>query len=613
MDKGEDPLKQTALFLFLFLFLQFNALGSINFSVTTEQTQCVLGEQIVITATVLSNKDLKNITTPALPSSDFYSLLRTSTDQRQSSSIQIINNKMTQTNEITYLFYYHISLKKEGTFTFPSLEFNFGGESHKSTAFPITVGKEPVQAENISLYVMLNKKRIYAGEQCVLTFEVAQKPQAPVNLTTQGFVAVIDNLEKSFGNNFSISRLFTNQVSKSQKHIQGVLYLTYSLSFSVIPIKAGNYSIPSIPFEYMELKQSQRQRRNFFDDFFNDPFFGRGIQQIPKTAYSNRFSITILPLPPQPEGFTGAVGTFSIKASVNEYKIPSGEAVTLNVDLGGSTRPGNLSDIKLPDMQDFEVFTPEKHTYVDTTAKGISTRKKYKYLIIPREEGEKTIPPITWTYFDAGKGTYKSLSTDPITLTVTKGEKGKKRQNRYLTQEDIREVGRDIRYIKMPKRLKHQSTEPHKNPLFFFLFPIPFLIALFALLYRLQATVLKKDSSLLLRKRALRKAKAALTNLSKEFSAAAPANAVSRIAEVIETYISQRFSFAAIGKTLDELKEELTKLAVDQSVTDTLVPFLERLDIYRFSGSTPDKKVILELLEKAKQIIEKLERREKKI
>lgn len=605
-------MKQIVLCLFLLFFLQVNASGSISFSVTTERTRCVLGEQIVITATVVSDKNLKNITAPTLPSSGFYSLLRTSSDQRQSSSIQIINNKMIQTKEITYLFYYHIAFKKEGTFTFPSLEFKFDGKSYKSKAFPITVGKEPVQTQNISVYVRLNKNRIYAGEQCVLTFEVAQKPQAPVNLTSQGFATVIDNLEKSFGKNFSINRLFTNQVSKSQKRIQGVIYLTYSLSFSVIPIKSGSYSIPSVPFEYMELRQAQRRRRSFFDDFFNDPFFGRGIQQVPKTAYSNRLSVNILSLPPQPDDFTGAVGTFSLKASVNAYKIPAGEAVTLNIDLSGSTRPGNVSDIKLPDMPDFEIFSPEKHTYVDTTAKGISTRKKYKYLIIPREEGEKTIQPIAWTYFNPDKGAYKTLSTDPITLTVTKGKKGKKRLARYLTQEDIREVGRDIRYIKMPKQLKHQSTEPHKNPLFIVLFPIPFLIALFALLYRLQATVLKKDPSIILKRRALRKAKVALAKLNKEFSTATPANAVSRIAEIIETYISHRFSFAAIGKTLDELKVELTKLDVDQSVTDTLVPYLEQLDIHRFSGSTPDKKAILELLEKGKLLIEKLERKEKK-
>ncbi len=605
-------MKRTAALLFLLFSLQINASGSIHFTVTTEKTRCVLGKQIVITATLVSDKDLKNITAPALPPSEFYSLVRTSRNQHQSSSIQIVNSKMTQTKKITYLFYYHIALKKEGTFTFPSLVFKHGSESYQSKAFPITVGKEPVQTQNISVRIRLNKKRIYAGEQCILTFEVAQKPQAPVNLHTQGFISVVGNLEKSFGKNFSISRLFTNQLSKSQKRIQGVVYLTYSLSFSVIPIKSGNYSISPVPFEYMELKQTQRRRRDFFDDFFGGDFFGRGIQQVPKTAYSNRLTVNVLPLPPKPDDFTGAVGTFSLKASVNDNSIPANEAVTLTINLSGSTRPGNVTDIKLPDMPDFEVFTPEKHTYVDTTAKGISTRKKYKYLIIPREEGDKTIPPITWTYFDPNKGAYKTLSTDPITLTVTKGKKGGKRQARYLTQEDIREIGRDIRYIKMPNKLKRQSTEPHKNPVFIFLFPIPFLIALFALLYRLQATVLKKDPLVTLQKRALNKAKTALAKLNKEFATATPANAVSRIAEIIETYISHRFGFAAIGKTLDELKEELARFAVDQSVTETLIPFLEQLDIYRFSGSTPDKKAISELLEKTQLLIEKLEKKEKK-
>jgi len=594
------------------LFLFTVSYGGIRFTVTTERTAVSVGEQIVVTATIVSNSEIKNIKAPSLPSSENYRLLRTTSNQNQTSSIQIINGKMTQTVEINYLFNYHIVFTREGSFTFPALTFNHGGAVYTSEPFTVTVGKKPAKTQDLRVHIRLNKKCVYVGEQGILTVEVAKKAQAPVNLTNEGFITVIASLEKAFGASFSINRLFSDKVGQTQRTVNGVPHQIFTLAFSVIPVKAGTYSVPSIPFEYVELRQVQSRRRDFFDDFFGGSFFGRSVQQIPRTALSNRLSVTVKPLPPEPAGFSGAVGTFTLKAELSNNTVPAGDAITLHVTLYGTTRPGNMTDIALPDMPDFEVFKPEKHTYVDTTARGIATRKKFKYLIIPREEGDKTIPPISWTYFDPDNGRYKTITTDAIPVTVTKGKKGGKRQSRYLTQEDIREVGRDIRYIKTPSHIRHQSTEPYKNPLFFILFPIPFLISLFALLFRLQATVLKKNPSVELRKKALSSARASLKKLSKEIESLQPTPAIARIAEIIETYITHRFGFAAAGKTLDKLKEELSRFKVDASVTEDLIPFLESLDRYRFSGSTVDKGIVSTLLENTYRLIDSLERKENK-
>jgi hypothetical protein len=607
-------MKQMTLGMLLFLCCVHTASGGIRFSATTERTRVVLGEQIVITATLVSTEEFKNIQVPPLQSTEYFTVVKTDRNQTQSSSIQIVNGRMTQKVEITYLFYYHLSLKKEGTFTFPSLTYKHGRQTYSTKPFPITVSKEKAQSKNISIHIRLNKKSIYKGEQGILVADVAKKPRAPVNLTNQGFYSIIENIEKTFGKTFSINKLFKNKITQSQKRIGGEIYQVFSLSFSVVPLKAGKFTLPPVPFQYEELRQVQRRRRDIFDDFFGGGFFGGNVQRTAKTAYSNRLTVNVLPLPQAPEDFSGAVGSFSLDAEISENRVPSGEAVTLGIVLQGSTRPGNIVDIELPDLPDFEVFTPEKQTSVDATAKGISTRKKYKYLLIPQEKGEKTIPSITWTYFDPAKKSFKTLATQPITLTVTKGKKSSKRRaTRYLTQEDIHEVGKDIRYIKTPERIKNQSLTPYKNPLFFVLYPIPFLLALFALLYRIQATILKKDPKMRLRKRALHTAKAAVGKLKKEFSEGVKTNAVARIAEIVENYITHRFGFAATGKTLDELKTELTERKIEQTVTGALVPFLETLDSHRFSGSNPDSKTVSDLLDRASHLIEELERKEKTV
>ncbi len=151
------------LYIYLLIsFIFFNtADGGINFSVTTDKTEAVVGEQATITAKVVSDKDLKKITKPSLSSSEYFDHIRTGSDQHQSTSIQIINGKMSQKKEITYLFYYFISFKKEGSFTFPSLTFKYGGQSYSSKPFQISVGKEQTGkkvSSGISVSVRTNKR-----------------------------------------------------------------------------------------------------------------------------------------------------------------------------------------------------------------------------------------------------------------------------------------------------------------------------------------------------------------------------------------------------------------------------------------------------------------------
>ena len=581
-----------------------------RFSVTTERTSVVIGEQIQINAILISDKELKSIQTPTLPKSPYYKHLKTTSNQSQSSNIQIINGRMTQNVEITYQFKYILSMLKEGKFIFPALTISHKGINQTSKPFPITVGKETAQTKHLSVYLKLNKKQLYIGEQTVLTIEIAKQQQAPVNVSSQGFMQVIQNLENAFGKSFSINKLFTTKVGQSRRSINGIPHEIFSLAFSIIPIKAGNYAVSPVPFDYVELRQLQKRSRDPFSDFFGSGFFGRNVQQVAKIAHSNKLSITVKALPASPQNFSGAVGSFSINSSVSQTSIPAGEAITLDISLRGNTRPGNIADIDIPDLDDFEVFTPEKHTYIDTSSIGISTRKKYKYLIIPNESGEKTIPAITWIYFDPTKGAYKTLATMPTTISVSKGKKSRGTQTRYLTQEDIREIGRDIRYIKTPSSIKHQSSEPHKNPLFFVIFPIPFLIAIFALLYRLQATVLKKNPSQILKKRAYQTALNTLTSLSNKYTDTIPDNALSSIADCVLTYISHKFDFSALGKTMDELKETLIDMNIEQSVTNALIPFLEDLDSFRFSGTSTDKDTIHKTIEKSRTLIKNLEKKE---
>jgi hypothetical protein len=591
-------------FIIFFAFVQ-TLHAALNLSMSADRTKVAVGEQIIVTVKAISDRPLKSISATPLAPSDYYAVVRTNRNQSQSSSIQIINGKMVQKREITYLFYYYLAAKKPGTFTIPGLAISAGGQTATSNALTITVTKQAVVNPNLRVRLRAGKNRLYVGEQGIITFEVSQKPNTPINLTNQGFGAAVDAIYKACGKNFSVSRLFSDKIGKSQKRIGGEIYVSFAVSFSIIGIKPGTFSIGPIPFEYQELHRSRR--RDPFDDFFGG-FFRGGVQAVAKSMASNALSVTVATLPSPPPEFSGAVGTFSLDAAIDPAQIPAGEAATLSITLRGSTRPGNIRDIQLGDMSGFEVFSPEKHTYVDTTSRGIKTRKTYKYLIIPQQEGVKEIEPIRWVYFNPSAGKYKTLQSKPLALKVTRGKKAKGGKTRYLTQAEIREIGSDIRYIKTPSHLVNQSTHPHRNPLFLILYPLPLIFAAFSFLFRLQAQQRQRDFGRVLRGRAYRNACSDLRRLHKNVASIKAEAAASRIYEIIERYISHRFGFAAAGKTLDELREEFTQRAASAETISSITAFLEKLDTIRFSRQLTQGGANSTFIDKARLLLEQLQK-----
>ncbi|NLE00243.1 MAG: tetratricopeptide repeat protein [Fibrobacter sp.] len=584
------------------------AFGNIKFSATTERTTVSMDEQIIVNATLVTSKQYGTVGIPKVPQTDGFSILRTEQRQSSSSSIQITNGQAVQKTEIFQQFFYIISPSKTGVFTFPSLQVTLDGKEYKTDPITFTVKNEAVANPDIRVMLQLSKKNLFVGEQASFTFKIAQRAQSSTEVRN-GFLPALEKIEKAFGKDFSLSRLFTNQVATSSERIDGEIYNVYSLKFIVHPLSAGTFTIASIPFEFQELRRVQNRRSDpFFDDFFDINPFGGGVQAIPKNAFSNNLTITVTPLPPAPANFNGSVGKFSISSSVNPLEIPAGEAVTLRVTMRGSNRPGSIGEIVLPQINDCDVFKPEIQTTSDTTATGINTRKNYKYLLIPKQEGPFTIPEISMTYFDPEAETYKTATTSPLVITVTKGKGDAKPQNRYLSQEEIRAVGSDIRFIKTGGKITNQSERPYREPIFFLVFPLPFIILIFSILFKFQMSQQQKNAAVSTRRRAKSVAQKRIDVIRKKSKSLSSSEFLGAVAETIEQYISQKFGFAATGRTLDELKTQLLSLNSDEKTVAELTLFIEHLDTFRFGGMQLDENSRNTILEKAVTFLNGLEK-----
>ncbi|MHC5201137.1 BatD family protein [Myroides sp. LJL119] len=154
-------------------------------------------------------------------------------------------------------------------------------------------------------------------------------------------------------------------------------------------------------------------------DFFGFPEYGN----IEKEFSTNKIVINTkaLPTQDQPSNFSGAVGDFNFKAVPNKRELKAGELLNLKVEVSGR---GNLNLLKMPTPtanSALEIYDPVYSEKLSTGLYGIQGSRTNNYTIIPQYQGEYTIDPMEFSYFDLASKTYKTITTDSIKINVLEG------------------------------------------------------------------------------------------------------------------------------------------------------------------------------------------------
>ncbi|MBI2814878.1 MAG: BatD family protein [Opitutae bacterium] len=134
---------------------------------------------------------------------------------------------------------------------------------------------------------------------------------------------------------------------------------------------------------------------------------------------SSPLGLTIKPLPPAPPVFSGAVGEFSFTSKVVPVTAAVGEPVTWTIELAGT---GNWPDIAgLPEREvsnDFQVVQPKSRRTMKDNALFEGTLTE-DVVLVPTKPGTYRLAPVRFTYFDPKSGSYKTVASEPVTVTIT--------------------------------------------------------------------------------------------------------------------------------------------------------------------------------------------------
>lgn len=428
------------------------------------------GDQFRVRFTVNS----QNVSNFVAPDFKGFEVIYGPATSRQS-NIQIVNGHTTQNSSIT--FTYVLLGSKPGTYTLEAASIQCNGQTIKSKPLTIRVSKigagggnsqsnqqgtttQPVRSSDparsatgtissneLFMTATASRTNVYQQEAILVTYKL----YTLVNLTQlDGKLPTLDG--------FQIQEIPLPRNKEFQlETYNGRNYHTVVWSqYVLFPQKSGQLVIPPVSYEGVVVQPN----RNIdpIDAFFNG---SSGMIELKKRITTPALTINVSPLPTEPEGFSRAVGTFSITSSINTTDVKTDDAITLKINISGT---GNMKLINTPEVKfpkDFETYDPKITDNFNLTRNGLSGSKTFEYLIVPRHAGTYEIPATPFIYFDTESRSYKTISTQPYTIHVAKG-KGDSSQavsDFSSNQQDVRELNQDIRFIHTNDVTLHKQGE----------------------------------------------------------------------------------------------------------------------------------------------------------
>ena len=440
------------LFFLLIMIFTVGTVWADKVTLTAEAPDVVVsGDQFRLSFTVNTQKG-KDFRAPSIKG--FEVLMGPSRSSQ--SSTQIINGKVSSTSAVT--FTYILMAGEAGTYTIPAASIEVDGEKVFSnslivkvlppdkagaTGRPATGSVSPsrsagtqIAANDFFFTTTASKTNVYEQEAILLTYKV---------YTTLDLRQLIGNISDLKG--FHSQEIdLPSQKEWRLENYQGRNYKTIVWrQFIIFPQQTGKLEIPSVEFEGI-IAQRVQVSDDPFDAFFN----GGGVVEVKKKVRTPAVAVQVKPLPAKPEGFSGAVGQFSLSSSINAKEVKTNDALTVKLNIAGS---GNLKLIGTPDIkfpEDFEVYDPKVTNNFKVSQEGVAGAKDIEYLAIPRHAGDFTVPAVAFTYFDPKSGSYKTLRSEEYRIKVEKGN-GDASQvvSDFTNKESVKMLGQDVRFIKL--------------------------------------------------------------------------------------------------------------------------------------------------------------------
>ena len=374
----------------------------------------------------------------------------------------------------------------------------------------------------------------------------------------------------------------------------GMQYRVHPLKrVAVFPIRPGELVVD--PFR-IETEVMARPR-----SLFSNPFLG--LQYEPVARASEAVNITAKPLPGNPpEGFTGAVGRFSVDASISDHDVEVGDAIQLEFRLEGE---GNVALVEPPELDlpgIFERYDPDVQTSVSTSGRQVSGSKLFTWLLVPRSNGTFALPQLRYAWFDPQAEQYESVALElgtvrvsgtasaPVTVTSSTG----------MPVDDIQPIMRNPTWVPL------KQTPLHQQFWFYVLIFAPMLAYGLTTVARRRAVRLATDTAFVRHRTAHPLARKHLKQARHQLRTGDTSVFYEALERAVLGFVGNRLNVAERGMTWVQLDAALESAGIGAELRARVTAFLESCDEARFGPRDPDHAAMRQHLDLASRLLSRI-------
>jgi hypothetical protein len=334
---------------------------------------------------------------------------------------------------------------------------------------------------------------------------------------------------------------------------------------------------------------------------------------------SRRNGLTVIKAPPlvitvdappetgrPPEYRSGSIGEFSITASISEDQ--SGRRALLEVRIDGN---GSLTTLEAPDVIDVtgaevQSLPSDDMDLIEIDGDGMHGKRVFQYLLTPSRAGTVFVPAITFAFFNPKTARYQTVQTKPQNYVAKEAVASTRRS---AVGSGDGEDTTELHPIESESELVTVSSTPlHQRAWFLVLLALPFL-GFIGLEAREFASRRRQSTSGKVReRRAFRAAGKGLKSAEALVAGGKPMEVYGELARVVRAYTQDRFGFAVLGLTADQLREAFTSRGVAASTVDTVTTELEAYDFARFAPGAGEAGEARGAIERARAMLAELEK-----
>lgn len=469
-----------------------------------------------------------------------------------------------------------------------------GGGMFDEEEQPEPAAKPADISKSVFIKADVDKTHVFIGEPLIVTYRLYSR------------MAIVGSNEEKVPD---LNGFWSQDTKPRQQQPQWRNEIYKGQQFQVIDLKQTilfperNGELTLDPYTLSLVIRQQAPAHSLMEQFFGS------YKEVKYKVKSEPVTIHVKPAPDEgkPAGFSGAVGNFSVSAEVDKKELKANEALNYKLTITGS---GNIKLLEAPAItppSDFEKYDPKLVDSVTVGLNGVKGQRIYTYLLIPRHEGNYTLEPVRFSYFNPATKSYVTVSTKAFNIKVNKGVGGANVTSySAVDKQDIRMLSKDIRYIKTNGLdLYKAGEELHGSFLYYFLLFLGPLIFAGGLAYRRWDAQNNSDLVKVKSRKANKIAAKHLQNAAQQLQVGDKKAFYEAVFRGLYGYLSDKLNIPAADLNKEKISAALKARSVDDQVIAQLIDTLDLCEMARFAPvSNVSEQTVFD---KAKNIINDIE------